>query len=368
MKICFIGDAGHVNLLSWVKYLSDKQGHEIHILTFNQPCEQINGITVHVLRPLFKNTKARYFLNLSQARKEIYSIKPDILIGYRINSYGFMAVMTGFHPVVVVAQGSDLFYPVDSKIQKSFVRYVVKKADLIQAWAGHMGDKLLEYGAIKDKMMILPKGVNTDIFKPTDKRNAGNSLTIISTRQLRKTYNHDCVLNALPSVAQRIPNLKYLICGDGEYRTELETLSGKLGTENHVRFVGTVKHEELPSYLGSADIYVSMQSSDGVSSSLLEAMSCGVFPIVTDIEANRLWIKEGINGFLVPVNDAGLLAQKIILAYENHKLRQEAIRQNIILVSERGSMSHNMNRIEEAYRTLIDELKNGRDKSTAFVI
>lgn len=368
MKICFIGDAGHVNLLIWAKYLTDKLGHEIDIITFNQPCEQISGITVHILQMPLINTKLRYLLAVPKVKEKVGLIKPDILIGYRINSYGLMAVLTGFHPVVLVAQGTDLFCSLDSKVQKFFVRYVVKKADLLQTWASHMSDKLIEYGAVKDKMIILPKGVDTDIFRPSYKQVANESFTIISTRQLRKTYDHACILNALHTVLEKIPNLQYLICGEGEYRTQLEMMAKKLGIANHTRFMGRVKHAMLPTYLGSSDIYVSMQSTDGVSSSLLEAMACGVFPIVTDIEANRLWIKDGVNGFLVPVNDHISLAQKIIIAYENHKLREEAIAKNITLITERGSMAHNMAQMENIYLGLIENFRNGSEQSSTVVV
>jgi glycosyltransferase involved in cell wall biosynthesis len=361
MKICFIGDAGHVNLLSWVECLINKRNHEIDIITFNQPCESISGIKVHLLPTPLINTKVRYLLAIPRVKAKVSIIKPDILIGYRINSYGLMAAMTGFHPLVLVAQGTDLFYPVDSNMQSVFLRYAVRKADLLQTWATHMGNKLIEYGADKNKMIVLPKGVDTDIFRPLYKQRTDESFTLISTRQLRKTYNHDQVLNALPTVLEKIPHLQYLICGEGEYRSELEKLCTKLGIENHVRFIGRVKHNMLPNYIGSSDIYISMQSTDGVSSSLLEAMACGVFPIVTNIEANRMWVKDGMNGFLVPVNDQISLAKKIISAYENRRLRQEAVSKNITLIAEKASMAHNMTQIEKVYIGLIENFKNGRD-------
>lgn len=368
MRICFIGNAGHVNLLSWAKYLTDKLGHEIHIITFNQPCEEISGITVHILQMPLINTKLRYLLGVPKVKEKVGLIKPDILIGYRINSYGLMAVLTEFHPVVLVAQGTDLFCSLDSKVQKFFVRYVVKKADLLQTWASHMGDKLLEYGASKDKLLILPKGVDIDIFRPPDKQSPKDSFTLISTRQLRKTYNHECILKAIPLVLKKIPDLKYLVCGEGEYKAELERLTKKLEIEDHVKFMGRIQHNELPFYLSSSDSYIAMQSTDGVSSSLLEAMACGVFPIVTDIEANRLWIKDGVNGFLVPVNDHISLAQKIIIAYENHKLREEAIAKNITLIIERGSIAHNMAQMENIYLGLIENFRNGSEQSSAVII
>src|SRR3990172_1367604 len=362
MRICFLGDAGHINLLSWMKYFM-RLGHEIHIISFNRPCEDVNGINLHLIDNIFKKNKIRYLLSTGKVKKAIDRIQPDIIIGYRVTSYGFMAVNTGFHPVVVVAQGSDLFYPRNSKMQKALVRYTINKADLLHTWASHMSDKWSEYGVKEDKILVLPKGVDTNIFRHYERKGPEGSLILISTRQLRKTYNYDCILKALPLALKNIPNLKYLICGDGEYRDNLELAAKNLRLENNIRFMGKIRHDELPSFLNSSYIYVSMQESDGVSSSLLEAMSCGIFPIVTDIKANRLWIDDGSNGFLIPVNDHLELARKIIAAYENPKLRQEAKSKNIALVKEKASITSNTIKVVDLYSKLVDNFRNGKNKS-----
>ena len=362
MRICFLGDAGHINLLSWMKYFM-RLGHEIHIISFNRPCEDVNGINLHLIGNIFKKNKIRYLLSIGKVKKTIDRIQPDIIIGYRVTSYGFMAVNTGFHPVVVVAQGSDLFYPRNSKMQKTLVRYTINKADLLHTWASHMSDKWSEYGVKEDKILVLPKGVDTNIFTHYERKGPEDSLILISTRQLRKTYNHDCILRALSLVLTNIPNLEYLICGDGEYRHKLELMAITLKLENNIRFLGRIMHNELPSFLNSSDIYVSMQESDGVSSSLLEAMACGIFPIVTDIKANRLWIDDGSNGFLIPVNDHLELARKIIAAYENPKLRQEAKSKNIALVKEKVSITSNTIKVVDIYSKLVDNFRNGKNKS-----
>lgn len=355
MTICFIGDAGHVNLLSWIRsFLAGSTFNDVHVITFNEPCEEAEGITFHQLKsPLF-GKKLRYITAIPEVKKLIKLIKPDIVIGYRINSYGFLAVMTGFHPVVAVAQGSDLFYPVDSKIQRGFLQFVIDKTDLLQTWESHMGRRLIELGADKNNMLVMPKGIDTDIFKPAAEKMINNSHTMISTRQLRKTYNHDVVLKAIPLIKKQVPDIQYLMCGDGEYKAELKLLSSQLGIEDNVTLLGKINHRDLPNYLNSSQVYVSMQSSDGVSASLLEAMACGLMPVVTDIEANRLWIRDGQNGLLVTPSDHIALAAKIISAFESDASRKMAVDENLRIVAERGCMKKNMLLIEERYLKLIE--------------
>src|SRR3990172_11771967 len=92
-------------------------------------------------------------------------------------------------------------------------------------------------------------------------------------------------------------------------------------------------------------------------------MACGIFPIVSDIKANRLWIDDGSNGFLITVNDHIALARKIIAAYENQQLRQEAESKNIALVKEKASITSNTMKVAYLYSKLIDNFRNGKDKS-----
>lgn len=357
MKICFIGNAGHINLISWIRGLTKVSDNEINILTFNEPSENLDGVQVQTIGPLFRGSKLRYILAIPEVRKLVNRIKPDILIGYRINSYGLLAVSAGWHPVVLIAQGSDIFYKDKFKINKMILNYVLRRADLIHTWEIHMRDKLLEYGAHEKKIFMLPKGVDTDIFRPSDCKKQKDSYVLISTRQLHKSYNQVCILKALPLVSQSIPHFQYLICGDGEYKNELQNIADSLEIGNHVKFLGRINHQLLPSLLGSSDIYISMQPSDGVSASLLEAMACGVFPIVTDIQANRYWIDHGVNGFLVKVNDHQTLAKSIVSALGNQKLRDEAKERNLKLINERGSMRKNAEKTIEMYSKVISDFK-----------
>ena len=357
MKICIVGDAGHINLISWVRGLAEVSSYEITILTFNEPPENLDGIRVHRMTPLLRGSRLRYIMAIPKIRKLVNKIKPDILIGYRINSYGLLAVSTGWHPVVVIAQGSDIFGGDQFNLKRMILSYVLRRVDLIHTWETHMRGKLLEYGAREERIFVLPKGVDTDIFRPSASKEKEGPCILISTRQLRKSYNHVCILRALSLVSKSISHFQYLICGDGEYKNDLERITYNLGIKNQVQFLGRINHQLLPSLLGSSDIYISMQPSDGVSASLLEAMACGIFPIVTDIQANRYWIDHGVNGFLVTANDHQSLATSIVAALRNQKLRDEAKERNLTLISERGVMRKNAEKTIAVYSKVISESK-----------
>ena len=81
--------------------------------------------------------------------------------------------------------------------------------------------------------------------------------------------------------------------------------------------------------LGQADLFISTSPSDGNNISLNEAMACGVFPIVTDIAANRAWITHGENGLLFPCRDANALADRVIEALGRPEWRQAVVPVNL---------------------------------------
>jgi len=88
--------------------------------------------------------------------------------------------------------------------------------------------------------------------------------------------------------------------------------------------------------LAEADIFVSTSLYDGTSVSLLEAMACGTFPIVTDIASNREWILDGETGSLFSGGDEILLAKKILEAIRTPELLKKSIAKNRKIAQQGG--------------------------------
>jgi len=108
---------------------------------------------------------------------------------------------------------------------------------------------------------------------------------------------------------------------------------------------------EVASALAAHSVYVSTSPSDGVSASLLEAMACGVFPVVVDNPSNREWVEHGING-LLHSGDVGGLATHLARALSDHDLRRGARTGNLALVERRGDLRRNSATIAEALLAL----------------
>ena len=132
-------------------------------------------------------------------------------------------------------------------------------------------------------------------------------------------------------------------------RERLRKEVDRLGIATSVEFLGKIPHENMPSLLEKTDVYVSTSLSDGTSVSLLEAMASGAFPVVTDIAANKEWITDGMNGFLVPIDDETSLAQKIVQSLRNEKLMERARQRNWEVVREKAYLRHHMDHLQTIY-------------------
>ncbi|HLB22651.1 MAG TPA: glycosyltransferase, partial [Dehalococcoidia bacterium] len=101
-----------------------------------------------------------------------------------------------------------------------------------------------------------------------------------------------------------------------------------------------------------AEVFVSAPSSDGTSVALLQSMAAGCFPIVSDLETQREWVEDGVNGFRVPVGAPEALAQAMLRALDDRELRRQAAEANRHIVAERGTNETQMAKMERLYLRL----------------
>ncbi|MFH1690673.1 MAG: glycosyltransferase [Candidatus Eisenbacteria bacterium] len=356
MRICFLADAGSVNTRSWVNAFAEDLGHDVHVVSVNRVGEMAPSVTLHHLGTDSGTQdtlgKLAYLRSVRRIRRIVTEISPDILVGYRVASYGYVGARTGFRPLVVVAQGEHIITPRRSLPKRIFAMTAIREASLLHSWAPHVTDRLVELGADPDRILTCHRGIDIARFSPADEHERVPA-SVIVTRNLCRWYKIDVIVRALALARQEVGGITGTLAGDGEGEQELRELTGELGLSDVVRFIGRVPHDELPGLLRRSSIYASAVRTDGVSASLLEAMATGCFPVVRDNAANRYWVENGRNGFLVKGEDPAAYAEAIVAASRGDGLRSEAARLNRDIVAERADSARNMRTIERAYLALI---------------
>ena len=251
------------------------------------------------VRPL--PCKLHYFTAVPHVQRLLATIQPDVLLAYYVTGYGTLAALTGFHPIVQVTSGSDVLIAPRNPMMNLLLRYTLRRADLVTAWAPHMAEAARRLGVSQARILALPRGIpyqqfaNSRALPPS----VNDPITVISTRSLNSNYNIDRLLKAVSLLHRNGVACSITLAGEGPSRDQLVSCAEQLGMTNQVRFAGFVPNDQLPALLAQHNLYVSLIDSDGVSASLLEAMTAGLLPIVPDHPANRFWIRDGENGILL---------------------------------------------------------------------
>ena len=370
MKICYIADGTSIHTQRWVNYFA-RRGHECHLISYLLPADY-DGFDKRVqIHPLVVLLPAAWrvsrYLSGSlwplQVRTVLNKIKPDILHSHYVGTYGYLGVVSRFHPLILSAWGSDvLIAPKQSRIHRFLTAYSLRKADVITCGGENTKEEMIELGTNAEKIRLIYHGVDTQKFNPKkrdqklrDELGLFGSATIISIRMLKPLYNVESLVKAMPLIIGQVSEARLIIAGEGEQKDYLENLAGILEISRAVRFVGQIAHDELPKYLASADVYVSTSLSDGgIAVSTLEAMASGLPVVVTDCADIRKWITDGESGFVVPLKAPEAIAVKVIYLLESEDTRVKFGRLARDVVENRADYEHEMLEVERLYQQLID--------------
>lgn len=350
MRLCFLGDAGSIHLQRWLNYFT-AAGHQVDVISF-RPCP-VPGVTVHLLAG-GKSGSLSYIKGMLKIRSLLREIKPDLLHAHYATSFGLLALVTGFHPLVVSAWGSDvLVAPDKSKLLRLLVKRVLRQADALTSDSAHMSARMEELLAGRQKpLKTVTMGVSQEWLSnpPQVSRKAKQ---ILSLRIHSENYNIETVIRATAKVLEQVPEANLVVAAEGPGTAVLKDVASSLGIGAKVEFVGQLSHAGVQRYLHESAISVSVPSSDATAVSLLETMACGTFPVISALPANREWIDDGVNGLLVKARDEDALAAAVLHALQDESLRQQAEEMNRERIVSRAVWENNMAEMEELYSRLL---------------
>ena len=354
MKILFLGEPESPNTQSWITGLRD-QGCEVVLASVRTDG---NGDALAIGNPGLP-PRLRILSGVSHLKRIIAEIKPDILLAYRVTSYGYLAAKTGFHPLVIAAQNEQIVYlPNPTFLRRKFLekcaRYAIRKADFMHAWSENIAAGLVKFGADKDKILTLHRGIDMSIFSSDKKSHLKDDAPVfISTRSLAPEYRIENVIEAFSLLHKQIPGAVLKIVGSGSEESRLKQLASDLNLTDAVCFLGRLPHHALVKELKESDIYISVIETEGMSSSLIEAAVCGVLPIVSDMPASRLIVEDGVNGFLLRECSSGHLHELMLGAVSDYNKMRDSVAENSRKVCRDFDRISNQKIFLERYRGLI---------------
>ena len=362
-RLFLLGDARQVHLRRWAEHFL-ASGYDVLTVSLESD-ETFPGRFRHVAVTKLLPHALRYPLCVPVVRRIVERFDPHLINAHFVPNYGLIASMLGRRPWVLSTWGSDIMTDPDkSRFHYLRTRRVLRNADWVTSDADVMTRRIHSFGVAASSVLTFPYGVDTAMFHPRSAPLKG-PLRIVSNRKHDPVYDVTTLIDAFAGVIEAIPGTTLTVAGDGPLRRQLMERARQSIGGGAITFIGNVDHGRMPVLLRESHIYVSTALSDTTSVSLLEAMACGLFPIVTDLPANREWIVDGENGCLVPPGQPAKLATAIAEAWRSPVLIGDAIAHNLTLVASRAQWRDNMQPVRELFDSLCDNAPSSHDPTVA---
>jgi len=332
-------------VVTHVKALKDgleKDGHTVLVVTAKTHTLH-HYIEDGVLNCPAKSFKKIYDYGLAsplslRRLKMLKQFKPDII--HIHNEFGvglsgtWIAKRMGIPMVYTLHTMYDeyLYYivpkrivPVLKKVSHRYVKYLAKSASALTGPSQKVQEFFDGCGS-KKIVNVVPNPVELDVFNPLsiDKIKAQeirnefkiqDDETLVSfCGRLGKEKSVDVLLNNWAKNVKKTDKLKLMILGEGPSLNDLKTQAKELGIEDMVVFCGRIEHNDLPTYYGACQLYITASLSDTNSISMKEAMATGLPVIHIYDELNAGQVVDGVNGYIYKDADD---MYRILTDYQN---------------------------------------------------
>jgi glycosyltransferase involved in cell wall biosynthesis len=246
-----------------------------------------------------------------------------------------LSMKTGLarRPLLVAARRVDFHLK-----RHAFSKWKYRQIDVFIAASRLIASMLVSDGIPADRIETVHDGVDVDRIArepPIDAHAAfwlphgaplvGNVAALVA----HKGQRH--LIAAAARVVREVPDARFVIVGEGELREQLERQIRDLGLERHVTLAGF--RSDVIGLQKSFDLFVMSSVTEGLGSSMLDAMACGTPVVATRAGGIPEAIDDGVQGLLVPPHDDEALAHAIVRLLQDEALRRQlaaAARQRVL--------------------------------------
>lgn len=216
-------------------------------------------------------------------------------------------------PVAITLRGTEV--PMSkSKPHRRRILAALAGARRVFAVAESLKRHVVGLGADGAKIRVVGNGVDTAVFHPVDRVAARRALglpaeakVLVSVGGLVERKGFHRVIELLPALKEKYPELRYLVVGgggpEGDWSERLRRQVRELGLEDTVRFLGALPSAALKEPLSAADVFVLATANEGWANVFLEAMACGLPVVTTDVGGNREVVCRDELGLVIPFGE-----------------------------------------------------------------
>ncbi len=314
-------------------------GHEVHLVSYGRPSRLrrgIPGLRYHGVEvsayPLFRFPP--YDLALATRMLEVHEeAKLDLFhvhyaIPHAVSAYLARQMSGGSLPFVTTLHGTDITVVGVDRAYMRPTRFAIEQSNAVTAVSRFLAEETNLLFGLRRPIHVVPNFVDLQRFAPGPRgrwyeRNEEERV-VVHASNMRPVKRLGDVVRAFAVLARELPS-RLLLAGDGPDRDHGLAVAADLGLKDRVEHLGNV--EQIESILADADLCLSMSETESFGLSLLEAMSCGVPCVSSDVGG----VSEvlGDTGALVPLGDtdaAGRAAIALLSDVDRHRADGKASR------------------------------------------
>jgi len=320
------------------------RGHSIHIMSYARPARLDSfrtDITFHEVDlssyPLFEYPP--YDLALANVMVNVIKFeKLDILhvhyaIPHATSAYLAKQILLEQDiqiPVITTLHGTDITLIGRDSSYKEIVDFSINKSDGVTAVSEYLKNETYSAFDVKKNIEVIPNFIDLDRFKKSNKGHFKKAICpndekiITHVSNFREVKRVPDVVETFDRIIKNGVDAKLLLVGDGPDRQKAETSCRELGICDKVRFLG--KQEQVEEVLSISDLFLIPSGSETFGLAALEAMSCSVPVISSDIGGLPEVNKHGETGFLCKLGDVDEMAKRSVEILTNEKLHSKLSR------------------------------------------
>ena len=326
IKITMVAPADNPHTRRFAEFFL-REGHELKIVSYSMG--EIENVEVYVhsrVPPQVTGVKKK-FLHLKdyiQIRK-ILAWADIVFVNY-IYNWRFNEVYRGLNNVIASVWGSDITYrekETETETEVYYKKMILSIARRVLALSKFLANEVREYLPDGVEAIVIPWGVNTDLFHPLKIHKSLDEPVIIGyAKGLYEKYGPHILLEILQVLKNENLNFICRIAGGGELEVQLKIYADRLGIKDKVEFLGRLDPDDMPDFMRGIDIFVMpslIRESFGVAA--LEASASGVPVVASDIGGIPEVVWDDETGFLVAPGDVLGFADAISTLITSSDLR-----------------------------------------------
>lgn len=264
------------------------------------------------------------------------------------------------------------YIPLNQETIHDFIKLLIdrwlgdfmQKCNHIVVPTASMLERLQEEFDIRDKVSVIPTGIDLKCFQNADGHPVREShgwqddIVMISVGRLSPEKNWKRLIEASARAWALHPKLRLVLIGDGLDREKLVKYTGKLGISDRVTFIGSLPYEEIPAYLKAADLFGFASTAETQGLVTMEAVAAGLPVVAVDAVGTRDIVIHNYTGILTK-NDSYSLGNAIATLLNQPDTLAE-FRKNAALQAKEFDITLQAQKLLAVYQQAIEDYKAGQ--------